>query len=68
MTEPVSAALMNEQDLQISRVMAEEGARLRNFIRKRVPNESDVEELFQEIFFELVQASPSTTSLAGCSA
>jgi RNA polymerase sigma factor (sigma-70 family) len=57
MTEPVSAALMNEQDLQISRVMAEEGARLRNFIRKRVPNESDVEELFQEVFFELVQAN-----------
>ena len=34
---------MAEQDRQISEVIAEERSRLRNFIRKRVPNEADVE-------------------------
>ena len=36
---------MIEQDLHISEVIAEESARMRNFIRKRVPNEADVEDL-----------------------
>jgi RNA polymerase sigma factor (sigma-70 family) len=31
--------------------------RLRNFIRRRVPNESDVEDLVQEVFYELVEAN-----------
>jgi RNA polymerase sigma factor (sigma-70 family) len=48
---------MIEQDLQISEVIAEEHARLRNFIRKRVPNEADVEDLLQEVFYELVEAN-----------
>jgi RNA polymerase sigma factor (sigma-70 family) len=48
---------MIEQDLHISEIIAEERNRLRNFIRKRVPNEADVEDLLQEVFFELVQAN-----------
>jgi RNA polymerase sigma factor (sigma-70 family) len=51
------AATMIEQDRQIAEVIAEERSRLRNFIRKRVPNESDVEDLLQEIFYELVRAN-----------
>ena len=47
---------MIEQDRQISQVIAEERSRLRNFIRKRVPNEADVDDLVQEVFYELVQA------------
>ncbi|MGA3373768.1 MAG: sigma-70 family RNA polymerase sigma factor [Terracidiphilus sp.] len=46
-----------EQDLRISQVIAEERSRLRNFIRKRVPNEADVEDLLQEVFYELVEAN-----------
>jgi len=53
----MSVAAMAEQDRQISNVIAEEGARLRNFIRRRVPNESDVEDLVQEVFYELVEAN-----------
>ncbi len=45
-----------EQDRQISAVMAEEQSRLRSFIRRRVPNPADAEDLLQEVFFELVQA------------
>jgi len=45
-----------EQDRQISEVIAEEQPRLRSFIRRRVPNQADAEDLLQEVFFELVQA------------
>jgi len=47
---------MIEQDRQISEVIAKERSRLRNFIRRRVPNEADVEDLLQEVFYELVEA------------
>jgi RNA polymerase sigma factor (sigma-70 family) len=53
----MSAITMAEQDRQISDVFAAEGSRLRNFIRRRVPNEADVEDLLQEVFFELVTAN-----------
>jgi RNA polymerase sigma factor (sigma-70 family) len=53
----MSATLMIEQDRQISEVIAEEQSRLRNFIRRRVPNEADVEDLLQEVFYELVAAN-----------
>lgn len=46
-----------EQDQRISEVIAEQRPRLRSFIRRRVPNESDVEDLLQEVFYELVQAN-----------
>ena len=52
----MSVTSMIEQDRQIAEVIAEERPRLRNFIRRRVPNESDVEDLLQEVFYELVQA------------
>jgi RNA polymerase sigma factor (sigma-70 family) len=52
----LSMTSMAEQDSQISEVIAEERSRLRSFIRKRVPNEADVEDLLQEVFYELVEA------------
>jgi RNA polymerase sigma factor (sigma-70 family) len=52
----MSVTSMIEQDRQISEVIAEERSRLRSFIRRRVPNESDVEDLLQEVFYELVEA------------
>jgi RNA polymerase sigma factor (sigma-70 family) len=57
MNEPQSVALMTEQDRQISEVVAEQRSRLRNFIRKRVPNDADVEDILQEVFYELVEAN-----------
>jgi len=47
---------MMEQDRQIADVIAKEQPRLRSFIRRRVPNEADAEDLLQEVFFELVRA------------
>jgi RNA polymerase sigma factor (sigma-70 family) len=48
---------MAEQDGKISGVIADERNRLRNFIRRRVPNEADAEDLLQEVFCELVEAN-----------
>jgi len=53
----VSIDSMIEQDAKISAIIDQERARLRNFIRKRVPLEADVEELLQEVFYELVWAN-----------
>src|SRR6201993_360004 len=57
MDGPLVLTAMTEQDRQISDVVAEERSRLRNFIRKRVPNDADVEDLLQEVFYELVEAN-----------
>jgi RNA polymerase sigma factor (sigma-70 family) len=48
---------MTEQDRRISEIVAEERSRLRNFIRKRVPNEADAEDVLQEVFYKLVEAN-----------
>src|ERR1700756_723003 len=57
MRELASLISMTEQDRQISKVVAEERSRLRNFIRRRVPNPSDVEDIVQDVFYELVEAN-----------
>lgn len=46
-----------EQDRTVAEVIAEERPRLLSFLRKRVPNPADVEDLLQEIFYELVRAN-----------
>src|ERR1700680_2636207 len=46
-----------EQDQRISEVVTREQSRLRNFIRRRVPNPSDAEDIVQEVFYELVEAN-----------
>src|SRR3954449_11464988 len=46
-----------EQDQRITEVVKREQSRLRNFIRRRVPDPSDVEDIVQEVFYELVEAN-----------
>jgi RNA polymerase sigma factor (sigma-70 family) len=48
---------MTEQDRQISEIVAQERSRLSNFIRRRVPDPSDAEDIVQEVFYELVEAN-----------
>lgn len=48
---------MLEQDRQITEVVADQGSRLRNFIRRRVSDPSDAEDILQEVFYELVEAN-----------
>jgi RNA polymerase sigma factor (sigma-70 family) len=47
---------MVQQDQQISEAIERERPRLRNFIRKRVADQSDAEDILQEVFYELVEA------------
>lgn len=47
---------MIEQDRQIADVITREQPGLRLFIRRRVSNDADVEDLLQEVLFELVRA------------
>jgi|ERR1700722_8528047 len=47
---------VREQDRRISEVVTLERARLRNFIRRRVPDERDAEDILQDVFYELVEA------------
>src|ERR1700719_2550230 len=46
-----------EQDQRISEVVMRERSRLRNFIRRRVPDPSDAEDIVQEVLYELVEAN-----------
>ncbi|MGA8440033.1 MAG: RNA polymerase sigma factor [Candidatus Sulfotelmatobacter sp.] len=47
---------MVQQDQRISETIERERPRLRNFIRKRVADQSDAEDILQEVFYELVEA------------
>jgi len=48
---------MAERDRQLSEIVAGQRARLRNFIRRRVADPSDAEDIVQEVFYELVEAN-----------
>jgi RNA polymerase sigma factor (sigma-70 family) len=47
---------MTEQDQRISEAIDRERPRLRNFIRRRVGDQSDAEDILQDVFYELVEA------------
>lgn len=47
---------MTEQDDRISEAIAREQPRLRNFIRRRVADREDAEDILQDVFYELVEA------------
>jgi len=48
---------MSEQDQRIPEVVKREQSRLRDFIRRRVPDPRDAEDILQEVFYELVEAN-----------
>ena len=49
--------VMAEQDQQISDAIRRERNRLRNFIRRRVPDPRDAEDILQDVFYKLVEAN-----------
>jgi RNA polymerase sigma factor (sigma-70 family) len=61
MDEPRGTPQMNEQgfdqDRQISEVIAAERSRLGNFIRRRVADPRDAEDILQDVFYKLVEAN-----------
>jgi RNA polymerase sigma factor (sigma-70 family) len=46
-----------DKDQRISEVVDREQSRLRNFIRRRVPDPLDAEDILQDVFYELVEAN-----------
>jgi RNA polymerase sigma factor (sigma-70 family) len=49
-------AMTSEQNREISDAVEQQRTRLRNFIRSRVTDAADVEDILQDVFFELVEA------------
>jgi len=49
--------LMADQNQRISQVVDRERYRLLNFIRRRVPDPYDAEDILQDVFYELVEAN-----------
>jgi len=47
---------MTAQDNQITETVLRERARLGNFIRQRVPDPGEAEDILQDVFYELVEA------------
>jgi RNA polymerase sigma factor (sigma-70 family) len=47
---------MAEQDQRISEAIKREQSRLHNFIRRRVADREDAEDILQDVFYELVEA------------
>src|SRR5271169_3507547 len=47
--------MMADQDQRISEAIGRDKDRLRNFIRRRVADPSDAEDILQEVFYELVE-------------
>jgi RNA polymerase sigma factor (sigma-70 family) len=57
MKQALGAGWMADQDQRISETVMREQSRLRNFIRKRVADSSEAEDILQDVFYELVEAS-----------
>ena len=49
-------AMRAEQDRRIAETVSHERARLVNFIRRRVPDASEAEDILQDVFYEFVAA------------
>ena len=47
----------HEQNRRISDIVGQEQSRLRNFVRSRVPDVRDAEDILQDVFYELVEAN-----------
>ena len=47
---------MSDEDRRISEAVVRERGRLRNFVRKYVSDQSDVEDILQDVFYEFVAA------------
>jgi RNA polymerase sigma factor (sigma-70 family) len=47
---------MSDEDRRISEAVVREQGRLRNFVRKYVSDQSDVEDILQDVFYEFVAA------------
>jgi RNA polymerase sigma factor (sigma-70 family) len=52
----ISERMTAEQDQRISETIARERGRLWNFIRRRIADEGEAEDILQEVFYEFIEA------------
>ena len=52
----IAASMAAEQDHRISETIARERGRLLNFIRRRIDDEGEAEDVLQEVFYEFIEA------------
>ena len=64
MTKSTEPKKKNEQtgnhNSQVEKLIKEHQPRLKSFIRKRVPNKEDAEDILQDVFFQLINAVEDT--------
>src|ERR1700694_3884467 len=48
--------IMAEQDERLTETIGREQGRLRNFIRRRVADEAEAEDILQDVFYEIIEA------------
>jgi RNA polymerase sigma factor (sigma-70 family) len=53
---PLDQVMSSDQDKKITEVIARERKRLGSFIRRRVPDPGDAEDILQDVFSELVES------------
>ena len=61
-TLSIESIMTAEQNDDINQTVRKESRRLLDFIRKRVPDEEDAEDILQDVFYQLtetIRASPS---------
>jgi RNA polymerase sigma factor (sigma-70 family) len=51
----VTTAFQTTQDQRLSETVSRERARLSSFIRRRVPDKADAEDILQDVFYELIE-------------
>ena len=61
--DPLETAAMPDPTEPIADLIQREQGKLRNFIRKWLPEEADVEDVLQDVFYELVEAQRLVTPL-----
>ena len=55
-----SKQLVNDQNTPVEKLVKEYQPRLKSFIRKRVSNKEDAEDILQDVFYQLVKATENT--------
>ena len=51
---------VNDQNTPVEELVKEYQPRLKSFIRKRVPNKEDAEDILQDVFYQLIKAAEDT--------
>ena len=63
MSQALAAAPLADQDRQLAGTFTREAKRLRGFIRRRVADVADVDDIVQDVFSELIEATRLATPI-----